>query len=671
MFVPEVALPADDYVGRLTPVAASLICCEYVAFFGVALLCSLFVIWDDREGRQPGTEVREWSWALTPVLLFDGTAILLGLVIVLKNIRWMLSTELRLRLFYVAMFVTRMTTNTLILLHILLGLPLWLPALASVIAYIGHLAVHIIVVRRMWSLVRLNVMDLTVTLTLGFVALKSAHLLEGWSWDAAIWPLYALLAICAISGAIVVFFLNREDILRIGGIAVVVMCCLFAVALKGMTSYIGHVHHWPVLDWIIPLWLAFVILGVFVVLGATIVASPYLTSEEEDPTMRVVSRSLWDVPAVRQSGADETVGTADRLKAHVRVPLVAITKTFFRPPKPEDHFTPSLLHHTAVPSTTPFFRRHKGPQHPRATTGPSPDSDTDTAIDLTPLPPPAPDASHRPSPSSFVRELMTRLAPWGRGGGQSSVPSSARSVAVCEVERDVERPDDGSPSELVGPRSPLLESDVMVSEVDKVEGAAGAAQCFICCDKPANSTFLYCGHGGCCVSCAQLLFHRGATCPVCRAPSSAVVRLWPVDTIETAEPSPPAVIPPSEMSTISPPAAEDKSQGEGGFARWLVTRFFGSPRRNLSMPVCGGGDGAFKGVSVASPSVVEHVGETSPPGKPLSAPLLSNGAEEGERVLRPVVDERDTQAAEGQRGIRRKRVPKWSAGARFVGTVLP
>eukprot|EP01017_Pseudomicrothorax_dubius_P007734 TRINITY_DN12442_c0_g1_i1.p1 TRINITY_DN12442_c0_g1~~TRINITY_DN12442_c0_g1_i1.p1 ORF type:complete len:227 (-),score=39.45 TRINITY_DN12442_c0_g1_i1:124-804(-) len=59
----------------------------------------------------------------------------------------------------------------------------------------------------------------------------------------------------------------------------------------------------------------------------------------------------------------------------------------------------------------------------------------------------------------------------------------------------------------------------------KSEVSAGSAQCCVCFDKPADSVYLECGHGGLCFDCAVDIWKSTNECYLCRKEIQQVLQL--------------------------------------------------------------------------------------------------------------------------------------------------
>lgn len=79
---------------------------------------------------------------------------------------------------------------------------------------------------------------------------------------------------------------------------------------------------------------------------------------------------------------------------------------------------------------------------------------------------------------------------------------------------------------LPGGRPPPNEVDTKSAPAGDDADTQPRAECIICLSAPVQATFIHgdTGHTACCMPCAQALKQRGAVCPVCRQPVSAVIR---------------------------------------------------------------------------------------------------------------------------------------------------
>jgi len=110
--------------------------------------------------------------------------------------------------------------------------------------------------------------------------------------------------------------------------------------------------------------------------------------------------------------------------------------------------------------------------------------------------------------------------------GQSE--TSSLSDASTNLETLVLSPDGPSRATAWPELAPPLKacSDASGSESDQPTEERASAECVVCLAATACHAFLPCGHMVACAACAHQVFTATASCPMCRAPSTAHLRIF-------------------------------------------------------------------------------------------------------------------------------------------------
>ena len=143
----------------------------------------------------------------------------------------------------------------------------------------------------------------------------------------------------------------------------------------------------------------------------------------------------------------------------------------------------------------------------------------------------APEASSTAVTSSLTDGSISAMGSWSGAVGSTAMPAPPSSTTDVAIHAMPARP---LPRQKHPPRPCAgFGSSTSLATLDSVGGTSTGAEadeltCVICMEEPTDAVLVHGGsaHVCCCQGCARNLQALDASCPMCRKPIEAVLRLY-------------------------------------------------------------------------------------------------------------------------------------------------